>query len=223
MTRNRQFVLMAGGMVIVVLLVLSRAVREEPVSHPQVFYSDWVTREKPRLEWHDVAGSQDAVVAWLKTIFEREGVPGELVWLAAIESNFVPEAVSHRGATGLFQLMPQVAYEYGLKVEEDDERFIPLYNAQTAARYLADLYERFEDWSLVVAAYNAGESRVARLLRRDNAIRYEAIEDQLPEETRSYVPRVRSMVSFHESVNLDQLRAPYYRRGGVLVVSGREQ
>ena len=183
---------------------------------PQVYYSDWLSDMAPLEDWVAVAGSQERIVDWLKRIFEREGVPGALVWLAAVESGFDPRAVSARGAAGLFQLMPATSQRYGLRTRHPDERFDALRNSQTAARYLSDLYVRFGDWPLVLAAYNAGENRVARLTRLRGR-HYEAIAPWLPSETRAFVPRVRALVEYHEACGLQEVRTPYRRYGGLLV------
>ncbi len=185
---------------------------------PQVYYSDWLSDMVPLEPWQEVSGSQEYMIEWLKRIFEREGVPGELVWLAAVESGFNPVAVSARSAVGLFQLMPETGQRYGLRTRNPDERLDPLRNTQVAARYLADLYVRFGDWELVLAAYNAGENRVARLLHtRGN--QYDMIAARLPSETRSFVPRVRALIESQEQKPLEQVRAPYRRYGGLLLVA----
>ena len=197
--------------------------RERAVFHrvePQVYYSDWLSDMVPLESWQEVSGSQETLVPWLKRIFEREGVPGELVWLAAVESGFNPVAVSSRGAVGLFQLMPETGQRYGLRTRNPDERLNPLRNTQVAARYLADLYVRFGDWDLVLAAYNAGENRIARLLRSRDS-QYDALAARLPSETRSFVPRVRAVVEYQEQKSLEQVRAPYRRYGGLLLAADR--
>jgi hypothetical protein len=188
----------------------------EVVFEPQVYYSDWLSDMTPLEDWLDISGTYEGIVTWLKRIFEREGVPGELVWLAAVESEFNPVAVSSRGAVGLFQIMPETAQRYGVRIRNPDERLQPVRNAQVAARYLADLHRRFGDWTLVLAAFNAGESRVARLTK-SRGMDYEAIATALPAETRSYVPRVRAMIAHHESRSLAEIRDPFLRYAGVLL------
>lgn len=190
------------------------------VFEPQVYYSDWLSDMVPLESWGEVSGSQDAVVAWLKRIFEREGVPCELVWLAAVESGFNPAAVSSRGAVGLFQIMPETGQRYGLRTRNPDERLDPYRNAQVAARYLADLYGRFGDWSLVLAAYNAGENRIARL-QRGRGLQFSKIAARLPSETRSFVPRVQAVLEYQEEKPLEAVRAPYRRYGGLLLAADR--
>lgn len=147
------------------------------------------------------------VVASLKRVFAEEGVPVELVWVAEVESALQPEARSRAGAVGLYQLMPVTAQRFGLSVGPDDERLDALKNARAAARYLAVLYRRFGSWPLALAAFNAGESRTADVLRGQPRT-FDAISQYLPRETRSYVPRVLALVSDREGVDACRLPAP---------------
>jgi hypothetical protein len=148
----------------------------------------------------------------LKTIFESEGVPPELVWVAQVESAFNPKARSRSGAVGLFQLMPQTAGILGLSTWPRDERLDPDKNARASARYLAYLYRKFRDWPLVLAAYNGGEGRVRRLMDTGKRKSFREIAGYLPDETQCYVPRVAAAVLQYEGALLSELppvpRAP---------------
>jgi membrane-bound lytic murein transglycosylase D len=139
-------------------------------------------------------------------------VPDAWVWIAEVESSMNPAARSPAGAVGLFQLMPATARHLGLRPEANtDERLDPLKNADAAARYLRHLHRRFRSWPLTLAAYNAGEGRVSRLLRETGRADFEAIRDRLPLETRMYVPRVIETVRLREGIDPAALPAP---RGG---------
>lgn len=154
----------------------------------------------------------DALVPGLKRIFEDEGVPGELVWLAEVESSFNPGARSPVGALGLFQFMPATAEQFGMRLAPTDERLDPHKSARAAAQYLRFLHARFESWPLALAAYNAGQGRVGGLLRRHNGNTFEDIAPHLPSETQMYVPKVMATVALREGIDPTQLRAPT-RRG----------
>jgi membrane-bound lytic murein transglycosylase D len=133
-------------------------------------------------------------VAMLHPVFAAAGIPGELVWLAEVESSFNPTARSPVGARGLFQLMPATAEELGLSTFLPDERINPTKSAQAAAQMLGDLYKRFGDWPLALAAYNAGAGRVRRTLTQENAKTFAEIAPLLPMETRLYVPKVLALL-----------------------------
>ena len=144
----------------------------------------------------------------LKPVFASEGIPGALVWIAEVESGFNAKATSPSGAAGLFQLMPPTAKSLGLSTWLPDERRNPEKSARAAARYLGQLHRRFGDWPLALAAYNAGEGRVAALLKRHNAKTFDAIASRLPAETQMYVPRCEAVIRKREGVWLGDHKAP---------------
>jgi membrane-bound lytic murein transglycosylase D len=147
-------------------------------------------------------------VPGLKRVFTAEGVPPELVWIAEVESSFNPNAQSPVGARGLFQFLPATAKHYGLSTFPFDERTNPEKSARAAAQYLKVLHARFNDWPLALAAYNAGEGRVGRLLKATNAHDFDSIAPRLPAETRLYVPKVLATVAAREGVDARALPAP---------------
>ena len=121
---------------------------------------------------------------------EAYGLPLELKYLPVIESGLNPNAVSHVGATGLWQFMLTTGKQYGLEVNTlVDERRDPLKASWAAARYLRDLYKIFGDWNLVIAAYNCGPENVNKAIHRAKGQNdYWVIYPYLPRETRGYVP-----------------------------------
>ncbi len=135
----------------------------------------------------------------LASILREKGLPASLVGVVAVESNFNPLALSPKGARGLWQLMPETARRYGLLVEPHiDERTDPVKSTFAAAAYMKDLYTQFQDWPLALAAYNAGEDRVARALQRAGARDFWTLQQQsaLPDETLRYVPAVLAKLDF---------------------------
>jgi membrane-bound lytic murein transglycosylase D len=131
----------------------------------------------------------------LLAMLRAHGLPEELVAVVAVESGFDSVALSPKGARGLWQLMPETARRYGLTVEPGrDERLDPIKSTHAAARYLKDLHAQFADWPLALAAYNAGEHRVERALKRLGARDFWMLArlGALPGETRAYVPTVLS-------------------------------
>lgn len=121
---------------------------------------------------------------------ETYGLPLELRYLPVIESALNPNAVSRVGATGLWQFMLETGKRYGLEVNSlVDERRDPIKSSYAAARYLRDLYKIFDDWSLVIAAYNCGPNKVNQAIHRaKGSMDYWQIYPYLPKETRGYVP-----------------------------------
>ena len=127
-------------------------------------------------------------------IFEKAldayDLPRELKYLPIIESALNPSAVSRAGAAGLWQFMLQTGKLYGLESNSlVDERRDPIKATWAAARYLKDLYGIYNDWNLVIAAYNCGPGTINKAIRRAGGkTDYWAIYNYLPRETRGYVP-----------------------------------
>ena len=178
----------------------------KPVSNPapQIEREIWIKKLMDR-PWPKTA---KPLVSRLKPIFAARKVPPELVWIAEVESSFDPRARSPQGAAGLFQLMPATAKRYGLRVRPLDQRLKPDESAQAAAQYLDYLHRHFKDWRLALAAYNAGEGTVEKLLVRHKARSFDEIATHLPAETQMFVPRVESVLLRREGMKLSQLRSP---------------
>ena len=123
-------------------------------------------------------------------MLDKYNMPLELKYLAMIESALNPTAGSHAGAKGLWQFMYQTGKQYGLKSTSlIEERYDPLKATEAACRCMLDLYNRYKDWFLVLAAYNAGPGNVNKaIVRAGGVMNYWAIWPYLPRETQSYVP-----------------------------------
>ncbi len=172
----------------------------QPVPH----YNLWLARVRGR----PAPANATALMPRLRAVFAAEGVPPELAWLAEAESSLNPGARSPVGAKGLFQFMPATAEAMGLRTWLPDERTDPEKSARAAAQYLKILHARFGNWALVLAAYNAGEGRVGRLLGAKGAKNYTAIAEALPAETRMYVPKVCALIATRAGVAPHQIGVP---------------
>ena len=120
----------------------------------------------------------------------KYNLPLELKYLAMVESALNPTAGSKAGAKGLWQFMRGTGAEYGLRVSTlVDDRFDPEKETEAACQYLKNLYARYDDWFLVLAAYNSGPGTVNKAIIRAGGVKnYWAIWPYLPAETRGYVP-----------------------------------
>jgi hypothetical protein len=126
----------------------------------------------------------------MDSVFIRYGLPTELKYLAVIESELKTTALSHVGALGPWQLMPETAHDLGLKVtRHHDERTNYYKSTKAAALYLRDLYAQFGDWLLVLAAYNSGPKPVYTAMHKAGSKNFWALQYYLPAETRGHVKR----------------------------------
>ena len=134
----------------------------------------------------------------LAPILQDEGVPSEIAALVLVESGGQPTALSPKGARGIWQFMPDTARRFGLTIDKGtDDRLDIQKSTLAAARYLRDLHEQFGDWSLALAAYNAGEIVVQRAVSRSGSKDFALLSNRrlIPAETRAYVPAV--MAALH--------------------------
>lgn len=127
----------------------------------------------------------------IERVFKEYKIPAEFKYLAIVESALNPYAVSPVGATGMWQFMFTTAKMYDLKITSHiDERRDPLLATHAAAKYFVDMYRRYGDWLLVIAAYNCGPGNVNRAIRKAGGGQktFWEIRQYLPQETRGYVP-----------------------------------
>lgn len=147
---------------------------------------------RQRRKFAAVLGLRDYYFPMIEDVFDSYGLPTELKYMAVIESALNPGVVNrHSGATGMWQFMYSTGRMYGLTINSIvDERKDPAKATHAAARYLKDLYQIYNDWILVIAAYNCGPGNVNKAIKRSgNKKDYWQIYYRLPRETRGYIPQ----------------------------------
>jgi hypothetical protein len=158
----------------------------------------WDVGERLEREFLLALGNPAQVILWLKRsaryfpYIERElaraGLPEDLKYVAVIESALLPGAYSHASALGIWQFIASTARRYGLAVTSGwDERRNPERSTAAALAYLRELRQRFADWPLALAAYNAGETRIDQAMRHQGVSSYYQLA--LSEESERYVFR----------------------------------
>ena len=168
------------------------------------------------LPWNSEASLAPTRVELLRPVVEpilrSHSVPPELLAVMLVESGGRAFALSPKGARGPWQLMPDTARRYGLRVDQIRDDRIDLFRAtDAAAQYLHDLYGQFGDWKLALAAYNTGEINVLSAIQRAGSQDFDQLANLriLPLETRNYVPRVLSTAqSIGQSSALGESRRP---------------
>jgi membrane-bound lytic murein transglycosylase D len=139
--------------------------------------------------WRRLAPRMQRYLPYIHHEVTERNLPTELVLLPIIESALDPYAFSPYGANGLWQFMRPTARQYGLVMTEQyDGRRDVVASTTAALDFLEDLYRRFDDWPLALAAYNAGGGTVSKALRRSDSRDF--FRQRLPRETKAYVPRL---------------------------------
>jgi membrane-bound lytic murein transglycosylase D len=196
-----------AGLLVLAALPLSAA-KHPPrdvfpaLKHERVDY--WVAEFSSDKDYHKKIADGFERKAKYQEMLERKlrkrGMPQNLIYLAFEESAFNPEARSGQRAVGIWQLMPDTAKLYGLKVSKKaDERLKVEKETDAALRFLDHLYHYFGSWYLAAAAYNAGEYKIARTMKRKLGRHtgtdrdYYRIWDKLPPQTRDYVPAILAL------------------------------
>lgn len=170
---------------------------------------------RSRKEVSNILSEGEFYFPLFEEVLDREGLPLELKYLPVIESALNPKARSRAGATGLWQFMLKTGKNYKLEINSlVDERCDPMKSTAAAAKYLKDLYNIYEDWNLVIAAYNCGPGNVNKAIRRSGGkTDFWAIYNYLPKETRSYVPSFIAatyIMNYHQEHNISPAEYKYH-------------
>lgn len=154
--------------------------------------------------------SGQVIIQTLKEMIENSSVPDTFLYMAMVESKFLTTARSHKSAAGLWQLMPKTAKHLKLTINSKiDERLDPIKSTQVAIKYLQYLHSRFGKWYLVAFAYNCGETRLAKAIKKagtDNVFALlDADDAYLPKETRRYLRKllVASLIAHSDTMLLE--------------------
>ncbi len=188
---------------------LPKAPRIQLRKEAEDFIEDYIKENRFMMDKIMLNGTQSLTT--IERIFSARGLPLELKYLAVIESKLKPSAVSGVGAAGIWQFMPATARGLGLKVSgKIDERRNNQKSTLAAAKYLERLYLIYEDWLLVVAAYNCGPGGVNKAIKSSGSRDFWKLQRFLPRETRLHV---KKFISTHY----------YYENHGSLVTLTREE
>ncbi|MBZ0231414.1 MAG: LysM peptidoglycan-binding domain-containing protein [Deltaproteobacteria bacterium] len=155
-----------------------------------VFYKEDPRGRRIMRGWLERQGRyRDMIVKALR----RAKLPEDLLYVCMIESSYDASTYSRVGASGLWQFMPAGGRIYGLAIDRwVDERNEPIASTEAVLDYWADLHQRFGDWHLAMAAYNAGYGAVLKGIARFNTNDFWALldyENALPWESSIYVPK----------------------------------
>ncbi len=117
-------------------------------------------------------------------------LPEDLKYITCLETELNNRVISTAGAKGIWQLMPDVKEEFGLRIDGTlDERLDLNRGTEAALKDLKRLYERFKDWQLVLAGYNCGVGRLGAAMKRARSTDFNEIKKYLPQQTQEYIPK----------------------------------
>jgi membrane-bound lytic murein transglycosylase D len=174
------------------------------LDHPAI--DEWEERLRTERRWHVTTvhgvARGEPYIERVQAILAEQGLPEMLAFLPVVESGFRKNARGPGGSVGLWQFQVPTARRFGLVVSRKrDDRLDPVRSTRAAAAYLRLLYDRYEDWPLALAAYNAGEGRVDRALAsRPGATVWELVERRaLPEASHRYVSHFLAVVRVVDS------------------------
>lgn len=157
--------------------------------------------------------------AMIERVLTEEGLPKDLIYLAQAESAFIPNIRSRASAVGLWQFMSYTGNQYGLKQTAFvDDRMDPEASTRAAARHLKDMYKRYGDWYLAIAAYNCGPGCVDNAVARTGYADFWELRARraVPIETTNYVPIIVAFAimmknpSRYDLVNIEQEAPLHY-------------
>jgi len=194
---------------------LSDAPSIELNNQAEKFVTDYIERNNRELQ--KIKDRSETCFTVMDDVFTERNMPRELKYLAVIESHLKPGIVSKAGAVGAWQLMPVTARHFSLKITSKyDERTNVRKSTVAAAKYLAYLHKIFDDWLLVIAAYNSGPGRVLSAIKKSGSRDFWKLQQYLPKETRMHVKKFISAHYFFEGegsvTTLTRAEANAYRK-----------
>ncbi len=203
------------------------------LSYKEDHYKFWLNyftkRDKERFIRHLKNGEEYREI--IRAVLKEEGLPADLFYVGLIESGYNLRIKSHASATGPWQFMKGTARQYGLRVDNAvDERY-NIYKATiAAAKYFRDLYNIFGSWELALCAYNAGEYRIIRAIRKGGTRDYRELvaKKLIPKETVYYIPKVAAARELskrreHYGINVTKKDGRFYKETILRTVKGRFQ
>jgi membrane-bound lytic murein transglycosylase D len=170
-------------------------------------FMDFVTRneKKYRRFYENSTQRGKAYIPLFKDLLAQGGLSHLFLYMSMTESGFKRGAVSSAKAAGLWQFMAATARRFHLKVDKHrDERYDPIASTRAATEYLQTLYRMFGKWYLVMMAYNCGEGRLQRAIRRAGTDDFATLMDEkrayLPRETRNYLRKILLLSMMGEKI-----------------------
>lgn len=165
------------------------------------------TADKRINDFRQTIKAQQNVVKYIEYILVQHNIPPALRNLALIESAFNNKSLSWANAAGMWQLTPDHAAYYGLS---GADRYDVLKSTEAAARTIINLYNNYNDWRIVVAAYNCGEGNINKAIKKAGSANYNSFSLYLPAETKEHVYKFLLACYATNELQLMNLPVPDY-------------
>ena len=171
-------------------------------------FVDFILRNEARYRrfYENSAKRGKAYIPLFKELLASGGLSHLFVYMSMTESGFQSYAKSKKKAAGLWQFMAATAKRFKLRVDQEkDERYDPVASTKAAMQYIQALYKMFGKWYLVMMAYNCGEGRLQRAIRRAGSDDFAVLMDDrkawIPEETRNYLRKIILLSMMGEKIH----------------------
>lgn len=174
------------------------------IINPQVIYFIRYFQTRNKRHFKKWIERSKTYIPYIRKILREHNMPEDLVFVSMIESGFSSKAYSRAGAVGPWQFMKETGKIYGLKINWwIDERRDLDKSTLAAIKYLKHLYKKFGDWYLAIAAYNAGEGKISRAIKRYNTRDYWELcrYRYIRAETKNYIPKMIAAALIMKNLN----------------------
>lgn len=132
----------------------------------------------------------------IEPVLKKNNIPDDFKYVALIESGLL-NVISPSNAAGFWQFLDNTGKQYGLEVtEEVDERYNLEKATEAAAKYFQNSYDKYKNWTLAAASYNAGAGRITRETARQKITDFYNL--YLNQETSRYLYRIIAMKLIYE-------------------------
>lgn len=169
-------------------------IQKIPENHHPYVNQLAILYSKPEKNIKKFSGMGAPFMHYVLEVIEAKNLPSELALIPLVESGFNPQALSNKGAAGIWQILAPTGRQYGLKIDKMyDGRLDIITSTEAALKYLKFLHREFDnDWMLAIAAYNAGEGTLRRAINKNikAGLPIDVWSLPLPKQTRHYVGKV---------------------------------
>ncbi len=195
------------------LYVLNEFDIDEAYLYDEDFITFVETKERRLKKFYkrSMSRGKDKIFPTIQEIISTKNESSLLIYLSMVESGFITTAKSNKKAVGLWQFIPQTAKAYNLTITKlYDERLDIDKSTSSAIEYLQYLHRRFGKWYIAIMAYNCGEGKMSKAIKKANGDDLSLLTSNtlkyLPKETREYIKKILLLAMMGESSPIDNIK-----------------